>query len=256
MKNSNKLILGLLLLLFALPFLYAFLLKQKLDTIDPLSKFMKSPFESLHEYPMELGSFSYLVSDDVPVTVDTGQWQVTLNTYKEHQDFCSIKVQNDTLYISKAPEVRAISEPWISVNVKLPKLKGLKVINGGSIESKNPDTHFEASHVALEVGEGGIRLPLKARSLELAFRNKGSAVLSGEVGRIDVNGHTSSGSLLAFNLRADTAYVRNAGQGTFQLHVEQYLEADLLGGSGDVVYRGQPVVAKKESRRGRVIQDK
>lgn len=252
MKNTHKLFFGLTILLLAAPVWYAFLLSQELTTIKPKPQFILPESNGQVTFAVDTDTFRYIVSDGVSVQLDTGQWQATLQTSKELYPHYSIEVRNDTLYLIKDPALPQYGD-WALAHIRAPQINGVTVVNGGQIHVESVEPRFYSRHLTIRIGEGKIYLPVDTDALDLHYEGGGDAMLRGKAGRLNIQGHKSLGNLSAFNLKADSAFVRSRGQTSFQLHVNSYLEADLLNSYGDLVYLGRPVVEKKENVRGRVI---
>lgn len=251
MKNSKKLFIGLVILLLAAPVWYAAVLKQRIGKVEPRLKQVIPKAKTQTDYPIAVESFRYLVSDGVSVSLDTGECAVTLRTYEDLRQYVSVEVRDDTLFLSRKATSFIVGQQWVSAKVQAPALKGLSVVNGGEIEGK---TEIVADHLVLEAGEGVVLLSLDVESVQLRYRGPGKVALLGKAGRLMVEGGTADGSLSALSMEVDTAYILSSGRGAYQVHVKDYLNADLRNNYGDLVYRGNPVVEKKENARGRVIR--
>lgn len=252
MKNSRKLLLALVVLLLAAPFWYAFVLSSKLAGLKPLPETIIPESDSIIDHLLAIDSFQYVVGDRVKIELDTGPWQVTLRTNEDLLPYCMVEVRNDTLFVVNT--ARALGRDWISATVKAPSLMGLAVVNGGQINCLEESVNFNAEHLDLTVETGNINLAVDSRSLAIRFLGRGNAFLVGSVGRLEVSGSDlSAGSLEAFGLEVDTAYVTGTGVTNYELHIEHHLDADLRNGDGDLAYYGHPTVVKKESGAGRVI---
>ena len=252
MKNTHKLLFGLAILLLTAPVWYAFLLSQELTTIKPKPQFILPESNEQVTFAVDTDTFRYIVSDGVSVQLDTGQWQATLQTSKELFPHYSIEVRNDTLYLIKDPALPQYGD-WALAHVRAPRINGVTVVNRGEIRVEGIEPRFYSRHLAIRMGEGKIYLPVDTDALDLRYDGGGAVMLRGKASRLNVQGHQSPGNLSAFNLKVDSAFVQSCGQTSFQLHVNRYLEADLLNSYGDLVYLGRPVVEKKENVRGRVI---
>lgn len=253
MKTSNKILIGVFFLFFGL-YLYNIYMIAR----DATPKVKDEEMLELEHFvavkdTIKVEPFHYISSDAVQVTIDTGQLQVILETYEEFLPYCSIEVRKDTLFISKNPKLPSNDGQWVNVVVKAPRIKGLAVSNNGKILSANPITGLHSDYLSIWAGLGSIIVSVNTTTLDLHFHSHGVVMLHGSVDRLNIYGDESLARFYGYDLKVDSAYVYDLGLNNYQLHVNDYLYANLLNSHGDLAYRGHPTVVKKENTSGRVI---
>ena len=133
MKRSNKILIGVFFLFFAVNLYYTYLAARGIEPEVRSEGAIRPKSSDILYDTIEVSSFQYISTDAVPVTLDSGKREVILRTYEDLLPHCNIEVRHDTLFISKSPRLHSNNGQWVSVVVKAPSLKGLSVSNGGSV---------------------------------------------------------------------------------------------------------------------------
>ncbi len=125
----------------------------------------------------------------------------------------------------------------------------LFVKGSGSIE-------FEADVRRLDIdidGSGNITLDTQAEEIETDIDGSGDLFLSGStlIHLIDING---SGDVLAFDTPTNESTIEITGSGDCQVRVSDELDV-IIRGSGNVRYKGNPLVSTTITGSGRLIND-
>lgn len=176
-------------------------------------------------------------------------------------------VSKGVLKISSDPAVN-LSEFDLDVYLTMTDLEKITLTGVGNIVGTNT---FLVDTVELMLdGVGNIDFNLDSDMIYATLEGVGNFNLNLEAGRLvsALNGvgninlegsapyhqcvHTSTGSILAFNLITDTSYVVQTAVGYTELYVNDYLNV-IISGLGSVYYKGHPSIDVIISGTGQVI---
>ena len=166
-------------------------------------------------------------------------------------EYFKTEVRNGKLTIGTQDNVRLETTKPVNYYLTVTGLDTIEISSAGDIEA--PDLDAEQFFITissagdLEMGE------LNADTLEVDIGSAGNLNISGgEVKSQDVT-ISSSGNYMAQDLASDEADVRLSSTGSANIWVRDQLKAN-LSSSGDLRYRGNPLVDATTSSAGEVIQ--
>ena len=100
-------------------------------------------------------------------------------------------------------------------------------------------------------GSGDMELVVDVNQLNVLNQGTGNIKVSGESNKTLVS-LEASGDIKGFDLVSDSCYIRTIASGHSEVRVNDYLSAEILG-SGDIRYKGTPVIDQEISGSGTVI---
>lgn len=137
----------------------------------------------------------------------------------------------------------------LTLNITLPSVRSIELTGTGDISSVNTLTG-DYLNVSL-YGVGTVDVDMVVDSLHTEIPGTGTVKLTGVVQVHDVI-HASSAKLSAFGLVADTTFIIHRGVGDIQLFVNDLLKVN-LSGTGNIYYKGNPVIDKQITGTGQLI---
>jgi hypothetical protein len=137
----------------------------------------------------------------------------------------------------------------LRIYITLPEITYLEISSSGNIYGEN---NFDVEDVLLEIdGSGDMDLALDADDIDAVIEGSGNIQLEGTANDIFLR-LEGSGLFRAFGLACRRANIRVDGSGDAEVTVAEELRVRILG-SGDVLYKGNPVVDADINGSGRVI---
>jgi hypothetical protein len=137
----------------------------------------------------------------------------------------------------------------LRIYITLPEITYLEISSSGNIYGEN---NFDVEDVLLEIdGSGDMDLALDADDIDAVIEGSGNIQLEGTANDIFLR-LEGSGLFRAFGLACRCANIRVDGSGDAEVTVAEELRVRILG-SGDVLYKGNPVVDADINGSGRVI---
>jgi len=166
-------------------------------------------------------------------------------------EYFKTEVRNGKLTIGTQDNVRLETTKPVNYYLTVTGLDTIEISSAGDIEAPDLDAEQFSITISsagdLEMGE------LNADTLEVDIGSAGNLNISGgEVKSQDVT-ISSSGNYVAQDLASDEADVRLSSTGSANIWVRDQLKAN-LSSSGDLRYRGNPLVDATTSSAGEVIQ--
>jgi hypothetical protein len=166
-------------------------------------------------------------------------------------EYFKTEVRNGKLTIGTQDNVRLETTKPVNYYLTVTGLDTIEISSAGDIEAPDLDAEQFSITISsagdLEMGE------LNADTLEVDIGSAGNLNISGgEVKSQDVT-ISSSGNYMAQDLASDEADVRLSSTGSANIWVRDQLKAN-LSSSGDLRYRGNPLVDATTSSAGEVIQ--
>lgn len=155
------------------------------------------------------------------------------------QEYIKTEVRNNILKISPEDEVNLNPTKEIKITVPFKDISKVSITGSGDIWN---DDVIKANSFEMQVtGSGDISLKLDVQDLKGQITGSGDIKVQGKAQRLDCK-VTGSGDFKAFDLEATHVEARISGSGDIQVNAKESLKAS-VGGSGDIVYKGNP---KKE----------
>jgi hypothetical protein len=135
----------------------------------------------------------------------------------------------------------------ISIFVTVVKLEELSVAGSGDATIKDV---LNVNELKLSLsGSGNIKCnQLEAHESEINLAGSGDIKIGGKVHEVDIN-VAGSGDVYADGLESEEAEVKIAGSGSVKVWATKELQSNIVG-SGDVSYKGRPLVDAKTSGSG------
>jgi hypothetical protein len=137
-----------------------------------------------------------------------------------------------------------------NVYITTPHITELAINGSGKILGDNT---FLEDEINLEInGSGDIDVGIEGEAVHISIEGSGNIFLEGNVDLLnhEVDG---SGDLEAFDLLTERAFIDVLGSGDSEVWVTDLLDV-LIEGSGDVLYRGDPIVESEINGSGRIIK--
>ncbi len=100
-------------------------------------------------------------------------------------------------------------------------------------------------------GSGEIDMYLDLDNLDVFLSGSGDVYVEGFADNVDI-ANTGSGWVRSFNLNSDFSDITISGSGSAEVTVDNDLDI-LISGSGDVFYKGHPVISSTITGSGKVI---
>lgn len=140
----------------------------------------------------------------------------------------------------------------VDIEIRTPDINKLELNGSGSLTSYSV---IKGKSLSLEVSGSGNMSVKNAEVDALSVKVSGSGNVSVSEGicdseSIEING---SGDVEALAVKSQKSNCRISGSGNMTVSVESYLFAD-ISGSGDIRYKGYPVIDQHISGSGKLIQ--
>lgn len=141
-------------------------------------------------------------------------------------------------------------DPRQQISIYVPEFREL-VCYGSSDVYGESEFHQNGNMDLSNYGSGEIDLYVDIDNLDVFLPGSGDIYLKGYADNVDMV-LTGSGWINAFNLLSDIADVHNSGSGSAEVTVDNDLDA-FISGSGDVYYKGQPLISVQITGSGKLI---
>lgn len=138
----------------------------------------------------------------------------------------------------------------ITIRVHLPNVNALEVSGSGSILAMSP---LQSNQIEMDIsGSGEINLPtLNAQNLDADISGSGKITISsGTCPNVNTT-ISGSGAIRISGMQSNQVRTSTSGSGLTRVWATQTLFAD-ISGSGDVLYRGNPLIETHISGSGKV----
>lgn len=152
-------------------------------------------------------------------------------------------------------KIKSRSNVWIksddiTIKVHLPKVNSLEVSGSGILQGMG-GIQTQALDLVVS-GSGEINLPtLQAQMLDADISGSGKVTISAGSCPETHTQISGSGSIRVSGMQSDQVHCKTSGSGLTRVWASQTLYAD-ISGSGDVLYRGNPVIETHISGSGSV----
>lgn len=173
------------------------------------------------------------------VLVAGSEGNIKIEAESNLQEHLVTEVRNNVLKISTEDNVNLQPTKEITITVPFKDLSEVSLTGSGDIWNEDV---IKGSDFKMQVtGSGDIMLNLDVQDLEGQITGSGDIEVKGNAQNFECK-VTGSGDFKAFDLNAKNVEARISGSGDIQVTATESLKAS-IGGSGDVVYKGNP---KKE----------
>ncbi|MGO4292807.1 head GIN domain-containing protein [Chitinophaga sp. RAB17] len=159
-------------------------------------------------------------------------------------------VRGNTLYVRIRERTYIKNHLPIKVYIQSPIFQRLQFDGSGTAD--NQDT-IRSSLFKYEInGSGKGWLTLTTTNLTTTINGSGDMVLKGnaDTHNSEING---SGSIAGIDMEVQKANIAISGSGEHEAFVRQYLDVD-ISGSGEVHYKGEPIVVSNIVGSGKVVK--
>jgi hypothetical protein len=178
-------------------------------------------------------------SDSLEISIDSNlveyvKAEVSGKKLKIHESRCIESITEYKIYIT----TKKLSKLYVAGSVKV---KCDSIIKSEELYIKNK-------------GTGDIQLNLDVNNLNLEVGGSGALRLTGRALDMDVE-IDDAGSLEAFGLQAKNADVQVKGAGSAKIYVSEKFNGD-AGGSGNILYKGNPKKVNTDVTGSGIIQSK
>jgi len=189
---------------------------------------------------------------DADVHVEqSATYSVSITASENLMDIIKTDVHGSTLCIDTKKNKCINGNDDIEVYVTMPELNKLEISGSGDIESKKT---FNASNLEMNIsGSGDIEFDsLNTNNYAINISGSGNVRLAGVQTATSQKIHISgSGDVKTVDLATDDCDIHISGSGKAQIWAVAKLNAD-ISGSGDVLYKGTPLVTSSSSGSGSV----
>lgn len=190
------------------------------------------------------------ISADVHVE-QSATYSVSVTASENLMDIIKTEVHGTTLCIDTKKNKCINGNDDIDVYVTMPELRKLDISGSGDIESKNK---FNAPDLEMHIsGSGNIEMDsLNTTDYSISISGSGNVRLAGTQTATSQTIHISgSGDVNTLDLATDNCDIHISGSGKAQVWAVAKLTAE-ISGSGDVIYKGTPLVSSSTSGSGSV----
>lgn len=173
-------------------------------------------------------------SFDVYVSTGNG-YTAKVEAEENLQQYVEVYVDNGKLIVKTKEGFWLRPKKGLKVYITAPSYTAIRSYGSGNIIGQN--TLYDSSKITLSVsGSADIKAAVDAPEVESVIMGSGNANLSGQTKKFtgDVKG---SGSINAFDLKAEEVKIDIAGSGNANIFASVKLDAT-VNGSGDVSYKG------------------
>lgn len=173
------------------------------------------------------------------ILVAGNEGELKIEAESNLQEYITTEVRNNVLKISTDDDVNLRPTKEIKITVPFRDLSEVSLTGSGDIWNED---QIKADNFEMQVtGSGDIMLNLNVEDLKGQITGSGDIKVKGNARNFECK-VTGSGDFKAFDLKADNVEARISGSGDIQVTATESLKAS-IGGSGDIVYKGNP---KKE----------
>jgi hypothetical protein len=166
-------------------------------------------------------------------------------------DLLKTQVDGSTLCINYGTRVNVIPTEDVTINLHMPAVSSLNVSGSGDINAAQP---FSCGNLSMDVsGSGIINLnKVDAQSINANISGSGKVTVNAGSSNIVTTKISGSGKVNLMDVMANAVSTNTSGSGTTRVFAIQTLNAK-ISGSGDVYYKGSPVVTSSISGSGKLI---
>ena len=190
--------------------------------------------------PKDLTGFNS-IGFNIPGTLYLEQdsaFSVSFEGKEEDLEKIITKIEGDILIIKTKPGSFSMGD--VTVYVSMPVVKGLNVSGSGNIVAENL---IKSTEIQLNVsGSGNIKLnDLNSTEVVSSISGSGGVDLKGAENESLTINIAGSGDFISDELSSKNVVVSIAGSGSAKVFASEKLKTDIAG-SGDVYYKGEPLV--------------
>lgn len=181
----------------------------------------------------------------------SSSYSVSVTASENLMSIIETEVHGTTLCIDTKKNKCINGDDDIDIFVTTPELRKLEVSGSGDIDSKNK---FTTSDLEINIsGSGDISMDsLFTSNYAIRISGSGDVSLAGHQAASKQTVHISgSGEVNTLNLPTDECTIHISGSGKAEIWAVNKLNAD-ISGSGDVIYKGSPLVTATSSGSGSV----
>ncbi|MBI3133461.1 MAG: DUF2807 domain-containing protein [Bacteroidetes bacterium] len=178
-------------------------------------------------------------------------YSVSITASENLMAIIKTEVHGTTLCIDTKKNKCINGDDDIAVYITAPELRKLEISGSGDIISK---TNFIASDLEMNIsGSGNITLDsLQTTNYAINISGSGNVKLAGaQTATSQITHISGSGDINTLNLPTSNCDIHISGSGKAQVWAISTLKAD-ISGSGDVIYKGNPVITASASGSGEV----
>ncbi len=177
------------------------------------------------------------------------EFKVQVTGDKNLLEYVEIEKQNGTLEISVQDGYRLKPRAGLEVHVTAPALENIKVEGSGNVRSA---TKLKVEDLRIGIsGSGDVELTnVDAPRITSSIAGSGEVILKGTTENFTAS-ISGSGDVHAFELLSENTVVKIAGSGGAEVFASKQLKVRTVG-SGEVEYKGSPVVSHSNAGSGSV----
>jgi hypothetical protein len=189
------------------------------------------------------------VSGDVEFKQDPN-YKVEVTAQQNILDVMETYVSNNRLVVKFKNDVRVTSHEPVHVVVSAPSFYSLKLSGSGSMVSTGS---ISPANMEIDIsGSGNISIPeLHTGMVDVDISGSGSVAVASGTATEEALKISGSGSIDLSTIPVQKANTRTSGSGDTRLNVASNLDVT-ISGSGNVYYKGNPVINASISGSGKV----
>ena len=193
----------------------------------------------------EFQSIENAVGADIILTQGR-QKEVVIEAQQNVLNELKTEVQNGRLEIEFDKNVGR--HDGIKLYITIPVISEVSLSGSGSVRSEN---ELKGDELKVNIsGSGNMDIQARYERLKSVISGSGDMNLAGRGEYLEVQ-ISGSGNVQAVDFEAEEAIVRISGSGGVEVDVEESLDVSIAG-SGDLKYKGRPVVKSSTSGSGSV----
>jgi hypothetical protein len=194
---------------------------------------------------------SSAIDADINYTYDQN-YSVSVNAQQNVLDEIIVKKSGSMLVVKLEAGTNLIDYDQITVNVRGPQFAGADLSGKGNINVRGS---FVSAAVNIDIsGYGKIDIEkIQATNFSINISGNGELVLdNGTTNKLNTS-LGGTGKIYLSNLKATNVYTKTGGSGDTEVWATDKLDVDIAG-SGDVYYKGNPIITQNIKGAGKVIK--
>lgn len=249
MKTSNKILLGVLILIAALGIFPVIYLKMNLKE---MKKEQVVGNGQMTRQSREVSSFKGIHSGGIlKVYLTQGAQKLELEGESNLLDLVETAVEGGHLLLKMKPGVTFNTKSEVKVHISTPELEEIELSGAGSVTT---DSVFKSNDLVIVLsGVGEMDMNLESQHVVTNLVGSGKILLRGKTARLEAT-CSGAGQIEAQDLEAGEVEATCSGVGSVKVFPVQSLNAT-VGGVGNIYYRGDPASIKtKEGGIGKILK--
>jgi len=178
--------------------------------------------------------------------VQSDRYEVVITGWSSDVADTRVRVNNDQLVIDEHGRI----DPDQVIRIYLPDLRQIRLLGSGDVYGET-EFRINGGMSVENLGSGDMDLLVDVDQADAIVNGSGDILLEGNADNLDIY-VGGSGWYRGFNLFTDFCDVHITGSGSAQVLVDRDLDVTIHG-SGDVYFRGHPVISTLITGSGHLI---